>query len=145
MRERDAPRESGKFTRTCRQCGKGLSKGQRKYCSKKCSATHWREKYLRMNPWKGKTSATTGAISELRVAVDLLTKGYNVFRALSPSCPCDLAILKDSQLLKVEVRTSHITTTGKIYRNISERDDPKNIDIYAWVLPNKIIYEPALP
>ena len=131
--------------KVCINCGKALIKGQRKFCSPQCSTAYWKGKYLKMNPWKGKTSATTGAISELRVAVDLLTKGYNVFRSLSPNCPCDLAILKDGRLLRVEVRTSYLSTSGKIYRNISKRDDSKSIDIYAWVLPNKVIYEPELP
>ena len=90
----------------------------------------------------GKSIVTAGAISELRVAIDLLSKGYNVFRSLSPACPCDFVILKDKQLLRVEVRTTHISSTGKPYKAISKHDDP--IDIYAWVLPNEIIYEPFL-
>ena len=71
-------------------------------------------------------------------------KGYNVFRALSPSCPCDLAILKDHKLFKVEVRTAHISTSGKIYKVKNKSDIHNNIDVYAWVLPDEIIYEPEL-
>lgn len=128
----------------CINCGKALSKGQRKFCSPKCAGIFWKEKYLIMNPLKGKTSATTGAISELRVAVDLLAKGYDVFRSLSSNCPCDLAILKNEKLLRIEVRTAHISTSGKLYKTKLNRDDPKKIDHYAWVLPNEIIYEPEL-
>ena len=45
----------------------------------------------------GITCATIGAISELMVSADLLKKGYEVFRAVSPSCSCDLAILRDTK------------------------------------------------
>ena len=133
--------------RYCVYCGKELPNEKWKYCSPECKAAYVKEEYRKANPaiLRGGTSATTGAISELRVAIDLLVKGYNVFRSLSPSCPCDLAILKDGQLLKVEVRTSFISTSGKIYRTINKRDESKNIDIYAWVLPTKIVYEPELP
>ena len=34
--------------------------------------------------------ATRGAIAELRVATDLLARGYHVFRSVSPASPCDL-------------------------------------------------------
>lgn len=137
----------------CLNCGKELplSKSpnlniKRKYCSYECRQAYARKRYLERNPpiLRGKTSATTGAISELRVAVDLLAKGYDVFRALSPSCPCDLAILKDGKLVKMEVRTSFISVSGKPYKTIDHRDDTNNIDIYAWVLPDRIIYEPPL-
>ena len=128
----------------CVQCGKKLEGGKTKYCSTECYRANAHDKYVGFNPFKGKTSATTGAISELRVAVDLLVKGYDVFRALSPNCPCDLAVLKNNKLLRIEVRTAHKSTTGKLYNNPLARDDRDNIDIYAWVLSDEIIYEPEL-
>lgn len=49
---------------------------------------------------------TVGAISELIAGADLLRLGYAVFRALSPSCPCDLiAMAPDGTILRIEVRT----------------------------------------
>ena len=135
-------RKDGKV---CIQCGKILPSNRTKYCSYECGKLRRQEQWQNLNPARGKTSATTGAIGELRVAIDLLIKGYNVFRALSPSCPCDLAILKDGKLLRLEVRTGHLSITGKVYKVISKKDDKTNIDHYAWVLPDKIIYEPSLP
>ena len=133
--------------KVCKQCGKQIT-GHRgaKYCSYECRALFAKMRYKQFNPdtLKGKTSATTGAISELRVAIDLLANGYDVFRALSPNCPCDLAILKGNKLLRVEVRTSFISVTGKIFKTKNQRDGKNNIDIFAWVLPDKIIYEPEL-
>lgn len=130
--------------RLCVRCGKVIYGLRWKYCSEECYQATNHAKYSTLNPFKGKTYATTGAISELRVAVDLLAKGYDVFRALSPNCPCDLAILKDGKLLRIEVRTAHISTSGKLYKTKNKRDDPNNIDHYAWVLPDKVIYEPDL-
>jgi len=132
--------------KVCVICGKELGKGKQKYCSYECerSATKARFQAYNSTLFRGKTTATTGAISELRVAIDLLAKGYDVFRALSPSCPCDLAILRDSKLLRVEVRTSFISISGKPYRTKKKGDDANNIDVYAWVLPDKVTYEPEL-
>lgn len=128
----------------CIKCGKEIKGSRWKYCSFDCYRETQHDKYVGNNPFKGKSSATTGAISELRAAVDLLVKGYDVFRAVSPSCPCDLAVLKDNKLLRIEVRTIYKSTSGKLYKNPQKRDDIENIDIYAWVLPDEIIYEPEL-
>lgn len=130
----------------CLQCNKEIKSQRTKFCSNECYRINTRVRYHRYNPFKGKTSTTTGAISELRVAVDLLVKGYDVFRALSPSSPCDLAILKDYKLLRIEVRTAHKTASGSVYhRKPLPEDDKDNIDHYAWVLPKEIIYDPELP
>ena len=98
--------------------------------------------YRRYNPARavGLPTATVGAISELRVAIDLFEKGYEVFRALSPTCSCDLAILNDGKLLRVEVKTAYRNTKG------STIPPPKGIraDVAALVLPDTIEYQPTL-
>ena len=130
--------------KVCKQCGKELPSTRWVYCSEECHHLFNSVQYKKLNPRYGRTSATTGAIAELRVSIDLLQKGYDVFRALSPSCSCDLAILKDAKILRIEVRTCFIGVTGKIYKVKSQRDSPEKADVYAWVLPDKIIYEPEL-
>jgi len=95
----------------------------------------------------GLTSGTTGAIGELLVAADLLQKGYHVFRAQSPSCPCDLAILKDNRLLRVEVRTGHRSrATGKVYPPVKDNLSNGKYDLYVQVVhgPLEITYFPPL-
>jgi hypothetical protein len=58
------------------------------------------------------STGNTGAISELVVCTDLLQKGYDVFRALSPSSACDLVALKNGQCYRVEVKTRpHLNLT----------------------------------
>lgn len=74
------------------------------------------------------------------MAIDLLFRGYEVFRSVSPSCSCDLAILKDGRLLKVEVRTGKYSTGGKVFTNF------KNVraEILAIVLHDRLIYQPSI-
>ena len=48
-----------------------------------------------------------GAISELWVAADLLSRGFHVFRSLSAHCPCDLVAFHEytGLFLRLEVKT----------------------------------------
>ena len=90
-------------------------------------------------------TGTVGAISELKVAIDLMSKGYKVFRALSPMCSCDLAVLKDKTLLRVEVTTGHFNGHYSSNKTLSyDRHDPKNFDIIAVVTSQGILYKPEV-
>ncbi len=77
-------------------------------------------------------------------SADLIKKGYEVFRALSPSCSCDLIAKKGSKILRIEVRT------GQIYANTGRLSYPKkkideqNKDHYAIVINDQVLYEPPL-
>src|SRR3990167_7042344 len=85
-------------------------------------------------------SGTVGAYQELREAADLLSKGYDVFRAVSPSCTCDLIALNSSVAIKVEVRTGHINAKGEPHcPQYSFR-----ADCFAIALRDKIVYKPNL-
>ena len=87
---------------------------------------------------------TVGAINELKVGEDLLVKGYDVFRALSPTCSCDLVALKNKRLLRVEVKTARYSAGGLIMTGSYKKEKS---DILASVLwkDNIIIYNPKLP
>ncbi len=89
-------------------------------------------------------TSTRGAIAELRVAAELLGAGYHVFRALSPACAYDLVILTQDRALTVEVRTTSYAATGDIIRQYGKPLKDR-ADIYAWVLPDWVFYEPELP
>jgi hypothetical protein len=80
----------------------------------------------------GLNAGTVGAIGELIVSADLLQKGYEVFRALSPSSSCDLAILtKEKKLIRVEVKTGYRTKmTGRLG---CAKPDNARFDILAIV------------
>ena len=130
--------------RICAICSKSyLAKRQnQKYCSRECRLEADRRRFtkvaLKLPP------STIGTLSELRVAIDLLNKKYEVFRAMSPSCSCDLAILKGGKLLRIEVTTGHYYT-GKIKNglvaNAHQKKSPK-YDILAVVSQDgkEIIY-----
>lgn len=63
---------------------------------------------------KGISSSTVGAMSELLAAADLMRRGYAVFRALSPSCFCDLIAEKNGKTEMVEVRTGYRGSDGRL-------------------------------
>jgi hypothetical protein len=56
-----------------------------------------------------------GALSELIVCCDLLSKGFQVFRPVSPHSPCDILILTpDWKTVRVEVKTATPNKDGKV-------------------------------
>lgn len=120
-----------------------LRKGGRKYCSRRCAKEWERRRYRSENPPRAVklASGTTGAMHELLVAYDLMSRGFHVFRALSPSCVCDLAVIKDEKLLRVEVRTAYRRKgNSTLYCPVKHR-----ADILALVEHNRNIeYRPAL-
>ncbi len=129
----------------CKNCGGKVPRRRLVYCSVKCKLDFYKKLNPHVKNSNVHTSITTGAISELITSVDLLSKGYAVFRALSSSCPCDLIILKNGTVLKIEVRTTHINPSGKMARSTNKKDNKLNIDHYARVLPHTVVYEPPLP
>jgi hypothetical protein len=50
-------------------------------------------------------TATVGAMTELLICADLIRRGYDVFRAVSPACYCDIIARKEEVTLNVEART----------------------------------------
>ena len=59
-------------------------------------------------------SGETGARSELLVCANLIKRGYEVFRAVSPHCSCDLLVLKSGITERIEVRTGYKLPSGKV-------------------------------
>ena len=115
-----------------------------RFCGQSCSSKfHNRRRYGdRAFGAPNVPSGTVGAISELIVSADLLSKGYEVFRALSQNCSCDLAILRNGKLLRIEVRTGYKDLiSGKVLT-------PKRsfrADILATVAGGQCYYAPPLP
>lgn len=86
--------------------------------------------------------STTGAISELIVAIDLMKQGFGVYRAISPSCYADLIAIKDDDIKQYEVRTGQyfIKKNGDMVLNYPKvRTANKLLAIYT-ALDNKIHY-----
>lgn len=133
---------------TCLTCD-GLidparEKRRAKYCSDDCRRVDERARYRQANErlTTGLARGTVGALAELAVAVDLMERGHEVFRALSPACSCDLAVIVDGELVRVEVRSAHRGTNGHLYFGRATRDQGRH-DCYAVVLhsdPREILY-----
>ena len=142
------------IARVCPECSLNfLAKSTtHKFCSQKCFLAH-----SRIFRYEGVKlpAPTMGALSELVVSADLLSKGFEVFRALTSSCSCDLAILKNGKLSRIEVKTAYKNNSGK-YVFANGRLDADNLRVYANTKikadilalyirsENKIIYQPKL-
>lgn len=117
-----------------------------KYCSDECLKNGNRSRnYIDGKlPYSamGICNSTIGTINELTVAVDLLKRGFSVFRALSPSCECDLVILIENKAIRVEVTAASISRRGTL---MYPPHDPSKFDILALVSNRGIFYQPELP
>jgi hypothetical protein len=83
-----------------------------KYCSKSCRRAYRLKVYGRQGSFNLPTG-TIGAMAELAAAQDLLKRGYEVYRALSPSCSGDLLAEKQGKTFKLEVRTAYRHSISK--------------------------------
>ena len=128
----------------CVQCGAVILQSgrgrKRKYCSERCHLRVVSIRYHEANPKTNLTAPNVGAISEFRVVTELLLKGYDVFRAVSPASPFDLVAFKDGHIYRVEVTTGHYKGTEG--RFTYSQHDPNKFDIMAVVLLDKIVYLP---
>ena len=140
--------------RYCVGCGIALSplkpKGS-KYCTKKCQGVHYRADDIRTRTENGTVSlppGTVGALHEMVVSTDLMRRGYHVFRAISPSCPCDLVIHRDGgSSIRVEVKTGtrKVSDGSLVIPNLMHQVGER-FDVLAVVAHDgEIVYEPFTP
>jgi|GEM_PF-3997791 len=115
----------------------------RKYCSKKCKIKY-QSKQMGFDKYENENlnNISRGAMNEMIVCADLIRNGFEVFKAIANNS-CDLAILKNKTLYRVEVTSGNIySKNGKVH--IPTKDVNKH-DILAVVLRNgEIIYTPKL-
>lgn len=123
-----------KQTRRCPVCMKFFKTPySRTYiCSDFCKTQDYREKTGRLSYQNKLPSGTVGAISEMAIAIDLMSKGYSVFRALSQASKEDLIIKRGQEVVSVECRTGSMNSSGNI--NFPKRKDDCP-DMYAVYIP----------
>jgi len=113
-------------------CGICGDEFQTKYralcCSEKCIQEREKIKTSRKNLNKSISPSTKGQIAEVLVCVDLFEKGFDVFKAFSPACYCDLIATKAGMVYKIEVKTGYFNTSTKRY---SYPKSNKDFDVYA--------------
>jgi hypothetical protein len=128
--------------RKCWRCGKEIdSKKQKtaKFCSSRCgSFRHW-ESTRSDSRAKG---ANLGAESELFVSADLLHKGFEVYRNVSPWGSSDLVIKLGSLLFTIEVRTGYLKKTGE---PTTSKERMKSGILAIVVNGSRVVYKPELP
>jgi hypothetical protein len=89
------------------------------------------------------STATKGAVSEYLAVVDMLRRGWHVFRSVSPACPWDvIAALPDGRLVKIEIKSA-VIDRGKLYGSPLSR---RNIghDVVCYVTSEGVVYEPPI-
>ncbi|OGM10630.1 hypothetical protein A2Z67_00040 [Candidatus Woesebacteria bacterium RBG_13_36_22] len=117
---------------------------KRAFCSKDCLDKFEREILpIGVPILRGRNSVLTGSISELLVCVDLLCKGFYVFRSVSPSAPCDLIIIHENKTAKIEVKTTYSKSGGGFIKFEEEMDKSK-FDILALVYGSEVHYFPNI-
>lgn len=91
-----------KIIKNCIQCNKKFETTRKgRFCSNFCSYRFHRK------PFKNSkiSTGTKGSIAEFLVGVDLLQKGYEVFKSLSTNSSVDLIIKKRQFIYSVEVKS----------------------------------------
>jgi hypothetical protein len=127
-------------TKICIHCNKEFfSNRVQKFCSSTCSY-NFRKEHSKISVYDGIAPATIGAISELRVATDLLIKGFEVYRAVSPSCSGDLIAEKNNKIFKIDVKTAQIKKSGLLFYSTTNIRS----EYLALVLKDEIVYKPEL-
>jgi hypothetical protein len=105
--------EDMKKKKVCEECGCNYETYQAfsRYCGQRCKGkANYKSSGRSVHGDNKLPSATVGAMSEIFVSAELMKKGYAVFRALSPSCFCDLIAIKNNQTLRIEARTGYKNT-----------------------------------
>jgi hypothetical protein len=133
--------------RACDGCGKMFApvSSRHRFHSWQCQRAT-----LRTLPGEKRATGETGAISELAASVDLMIRGYEVFRALSPHASCDLIAISPGSLLRIEVRSARIGKHGGLSfpKSDRSRDGLPAFDHYAIVTYDGTVphvdYQPPL-
>jgi hypothetical protein len=135
----------GRETGTCEGCGRDYLKNRitQQYCTKACRMKIWGENN-RPASTNGVSSSTTGAIHELMVCVDLMRRGYMVFRSMSPNCKCDLIAMDTVETYRLEVTTGYRGMDGKLIY-IKKPADYLYDSLVLVEADGRITYQPELP
>jgi hypothetical protein len=148
----DAAIVEGESTRRCGYCRKALPRERRTnrvYCGGTCRSAAGIQRGIeagrlpvRSERADGLNAGDAGALAELVVTVDLMRRGWHVFRAVSPASPCDLVIVRGATIRRVEVRMARKTSLGE-FQAWTSRVCQDRHDVLALVCGVEIEYRPA--
>lgn len=90
-------------------------------------------------------TSDTGAASEMMACIDLIKKGFTVFRAVSPSASCDLiAIAADGSIVRIEVKTGYYAKSGAVTFRHPKRPELYDVLVIVIHKENEVIYRPEI-
>ena len=92
--------------------------------------------------YDGVSVGTVGAIAELEVSQDLMKKGFDVYRALSPQSKSDVVAIKKDKILILEIRSGYKSRCNTIYYSKNGIRSPQLV-VYIH-RTGEIIYKPKL-
>jgi len=123
-----------KIEKNCKQCGKAfLTHPSYKFCSQKCSVD-WRNNAYTNTNLTQIPSSTVGAIAEIIVSAELMKRGFEVYRAMSPASYSDLIAISGDNIYKIEVRTGRYRKDkdgNLILSYPPQRTENKKIAVYT--------------
>lgn len=108
------------------------------YCTPRCSGLMFRQRRGDVT-YPELPSGTLGALRELLVCADLMKRGYHVYRAQSPACPCDLIAIKGDLMLRVEVKTAYRRADGSLAMPLIQPRQQGQFDVLALVGTDEVI------
>ena len=126
-------------------CGKEFIPGPRqkgiKHCSRKCTRAAENLRRHGEGRSNGLFTGTQGAVGELVAASNLLERGFEVYRSMSPFSSCDLIAMKNGKLIRVEVkyRTSPIAAGYDVGRHQRSK-----FDLLVVITPSGVSYRPEI-
>ena len=112
-----------------------------KICGAECKKEFWgRRGTLDIS------TASVGAIAEMAICVEMLSRGYSVFRSVSASGFCDVVAIKGDERMLLEVRTGYEDFGGKIQFPRTLHDKIARPTHYAVYVPRtkNIFFEEIL-
>jgi len=120
-----------------------------RFCDKHCAAAHQQQKWRTRNPKSALGALLAGGVAEvneMRVAIDLLQRGFEVYRAAFQGMPCDMLVRRTewdhNQVWRVEVTTGNRTVAGSI---VHPDRSKAQFDVLAVVLADgEIMYKPDI-
>lgn len=136
------------MNQNCALCGNTIpvnrGKGNReriKYCSAACLVKATRNGNVSLSEQWGVNASGVGAITELITSIDLMKRGYDVFKALSMGT-CDLVAIKNGKCIRIEVKSGYTNINGKL--NHTKVRSEYTFDVLAIVAEEKVVYRPDL-
>lgn len=132
----------------CSYCKKEFESkiGNNKFCSRSCrnnGATLNTVKYHRSDKLD---NSSIGAASEMIVCANLLFKGFEVFKAISPSATWDLIAIKPEQPIAIKLQIKTVNRYVSNDKVSTPGTNALNYDCLVVVIPeeNYIEYRPDL-